>query len=220
MEFVKSFSYTLLFVLIIEIGGYCTSFLVDHYYIFSNFIYLFPLLNSVVSSILILTWIWFLANSKFFVISKTSSKNYFLATALGLSFAFLQSPLNYFYNEIFHSNYTIVYNFELDNTLRWNIISSVVLAPFYEELFFRKYLQQRLSCHYKPFVAILLASFLFSLIHAPYELLIFENLDLDFHQTYITFFGGLVSGTLYYNSKSIGPSIMMHSFWNLSASIL
>lgn len=218
MKFLKSFFYTFLFVLIIEIAGYWI--LLEYYYDFSNFIYLVPLLNSIISAILILAWIWFLTNSKFFSISKTSSKYYFLAAILGFSFAFLQSPLNFFYNEIFNSNYTIVYNFDLNNILSWNIISSVILAPFYEEFFFRKYLQQRLCCHYKPFLGILLASLLFSLIHTPYELLIFENLDLDFHQAYITFFGGLLSGILFYNSKSIGPSIVMHSFWNLSTYIL
>ncbi|MBR9847588.1 MAG: CPBP family intramembrane metalloprotease [Algicola sp.] len=104
----------------------------------------------------------------------------------------------------------------------WNInfISSIILIPIGEELFFREYIQNNLQKKTKIIVAILFASLLFALIHAPYMNLFFEEFQQTWHLTYLTFFGGLISGLIYYKSESIGPSIIFHIFWNLTAHIL
>ena len=42
------------------------------------------------------------------------------------------------------------------------------------------------------------------------------NEPMNFQLTYITFFGGLILGTLFYKSKSLIPAILAHIFWNLT----
>ncbi|KAB1160833.1 CPBP family intramembrane metalloprotease [Tenacibaculum aiptasiae] len=44
--------------------------------------------------------------------------------------------------------------------------------------------------------------------------LILESSNQDWHLFYLTFFGGIISGFLYFKSKSIEPSIVFHVFWN------
>lgn len=146
---------------------------------------------------------------------------YLIAGLLGCLFIPLQSLLNWIYNFLFGTAYRIVYDFdgisELENI---NILATILLVPVAEELFFRGYLQHSLQEKLKPWSAILVASILFAAIHAPYSQLILSDYPNDWHLFYITIFLGMISGTIYYKSGSVGSSIMFHVFANLMAVIV
>ncbi|WP_435263482.1 CPBP family intramembrane glutamic endopeptidase [Tenacibaculum sp. nBUS_03] len=100
------------------------------------------------------------------------------------------------------------------------MISAVLMIPIGEELFFREYIQNNLQKKISAVVSILLASLLFASIHSPYMNLILESSKQDWHLFYLTIFGGIISGILYLKSKSIGPSIIFHMFWNIMVYIV
>ncbi|MEM7769738.1 MAG: CPBP family intramembrane glutamic endopeptidase [Cyanobacteria bacterium P01_A01_bin.37] len=88
-----------------------------------------------------------------------------------------------------------------------------------EEIFFRAYIQQNLQKKTNAILAVIFAALLFAAIHSPYTNLILKSSNQDWHLSYITIFGGLISGILYFKSESIGPSIVFHVFWNTMAQI-
>ena len=148
-------------------------------------------------------------------------KWYLIAAIIGSLFVVFQSPLKWVYNLIFGTEYFIEYDFDgLIELTDINILSTIFFIPIAEELFFRKYIQENLHRRLKSWIAIIVASVLFALIHAPYLSLIWSEYNHDWHLFYLTFFGGLISGTIYYKSKSIGPSIIFHVFWNLMVVII
>ena len=133
----------------------------------------------------------------------------------------MQTPLKWIYNLLFGTDYSIAYMFDgLPKFKNINWISAILLIPIGEELFFREYIQNNLQKKTNKIVAILTASVLFALIHSPYMNLILELSKQDWHSFYLTLFGGIFSGIIYYKSKSIGPSILFHIFWNLTATII
>jgi len=87
----------------------------------------------------------------------------------------------------------------------------VLLAPFTEELLFRKILLGNIFNKYNPYVSILYTSLLFSLIHI--------NI-LDFRTTYInsiyTFIFGVVLSSIFLKSRQILYTFFFHSILNLT----
>lgn len=154
-------------------------------------------------------------------IPKTDRKWYILAFLLGISFVFIQTPLNFIYNSIAEKDFHIAYRFDgLPKFKDINLISTILFAPIGEELFFREYIQSRLQHKLNTLMAILLAAVLFASIHAPYMNLLIETWKQTWHLFYLTIFGGLISGILYYKSKSIGPSFIFHIFLNTMVTIV
>ncbi|WP_027418806.1 CPBP family intramembrane glutamic endopeptidase [Crocinitomix catalasitica] len=155
------------------------------------------------------------------LIASTAYKWYLIGFILGVIFVFIQTPLNWCYNYLFSSQYSIRYNLDGFPTLfDLNIIPLVFFIPIAEELFFRGYIQNILQKKLNVYIAIIIASVLFASIHAPYSNLFTEYSNQDWHSFYITLFGGAISGILYFKSKSIGPSIIFHIFWNLMVLIV
>ena len=118
-------------------------------------------------------------------------------------------------------------NINLNGTQLIFLITGVIFGPIAEEYFFRGFIQNKLQKKYTPFISILISSCLFGSWHflGGFNTNVMENMNLfsiiaatviDWHQMYITFFGGLILGFIYYKSKSIGPVILMHAIWNLS----
>lgn len=176
-----------------------------------------------VNTFLVFLFIWFVRTPGESIFQKTNYRWYLLAILLGASYIFIQTPLNLFYNFLFGTDYNILYDFDgLESLKLIKIICSVILAPLAEELFFRSYVQKTIgkSSHFA--VAIVLSAFLFSLTHLQLETFFIDILDLNLtpHHMYLTFFGGLMSAYLYYKSKSVGPSIVMHMCWNLMAYLI
>ena len=146
---------------------------------------------------------------------------YLAAASLGVIFVFAQTPLNWLYNTVFQSDYPIEYNWDgLAQLLNPNTIAIILLAPIAEELFFRNYIQKYLERRNNALLALICSALLFALIHAPYMNLLVASANQDWHMPYMAFFGGVLSGTLYYKTKSLGPSILFHVFWNLTAFLL
>ena len=187
-----------------------------------NYYKYYFLIQGTLNLIAVLIFIYFIKNRTLNnLIKKTHYKWYFFALILGISFVFIQSPLNWIYNFLFGTDYSIVYRFDgLPKFRNINMISNILLFPISEELFFREYIQNNLQKKMNRFIAVLLASLVFASIHSPYLNLILESSKQDWHQFYLTIFGGIISGIIYYKSKSIGPSVLFHIFWNLAVFIV
>ncbi|WP_299117528.1 type II CAAX endopeptidase family protein [uncultured Winogradskyella sp.] len=211
---------TLLYIIINELIGIWT--IIAELLNFQEYYKYYVLIQGSIQTIIVLTFIFFIKHKTFKGLTlKTEKKWYLSALALGLSFVYIQALLKWIYNFIFDTNYYILY--DLDGLLKtWNInyLSLIIFIPIAEEMFFREYIQNKLQKKTNNFVAIIFASFLFALIHSPYLNLFFNDFQQTWHLTYLTFFGGLLSGLIYYKSRSIGPSIVFHVSWNLMAQIL
>jgi len=167
----------------------------------------------------VIIFIYFLKNRSFeHLLKRSSSIWYAIAVILGILFVFFQTPLNWIYNLIFASDYHILFKFDgLVNLKNPNVLAAVIFVAIAEELFFRTYIQDFLEQRVSELLSILTASFLFACIHAPYINLFVESAQNDWHLSFITFFGGLISSTLYYKSKSISVAITFHISWNIIA---
>lgn len=85
-------------------------------------------------------------------------------------------------------------------------VQTLIIAPVFEELFFRKFLLMKLFEKNSKVVAILISSFCFALIHleSPFNLI-------------PAFMFGIVSGLIYIKTKKISYSIFLHFLINLFA---
>ena len=189
---------------------------------FENHYKYYFLIQGTLQLIGVLIFIFFLRKRTFKnLIIKTHRKWHLVALVLGISFVFIQTPLKWIYNFLFGTEYNIAYRFDgLTKFKNINMISAVLMIPIGEELFFREYIQNNLQKKTSAVVAILMASLLFASIHSPYINLILESSKQDWHLFYLTIFGGIISGILYLKSKSIGPSIIFHMFWNIMVYIV
>ncbi len=211
---------TFLYLIIIELIGVWGG--IANLFGFENLQNYYLLIQGALQAIVVLIFIYFIKKRSFKkLIGKTDKKWYLIALVLGIGFIYLQAPLQWIYNLLFNTEYYITYDLDgLPKLLNHNYISSILLIPIGEELFFREYIQNTLQKKINVIVAILIASLLFSLIHAPYANLFIENFHQTWHRAYLSFFGGLLSGLIYYKSKSIGPAIIFHIFWNFTATII
>lgn len=177
---------------------------------------------SVTSALLTLLIIYFFVRpsktSESRLFEGTKSWWYYTAALSGVAFVFLQTPINWVYNFVAESEFNITYDFTGLDSVRWNhIVRSVIVVPVFEELFFRRYVQHQLHEKYRPLLAIGVASILFALIHLPYGELYYEDAVFSPHQAVMALFGGIISGTMYWKSGSVGPSVVFHMMWNLAA---
>ncbi|WP_179333049.1 CPBP family intramembrane glutamic endopeptidase [Winogradskyella costae] len=88
--------------------------------------------------------------------------------------------------------------------LIYSLISTLLIAPIVEELFYRKFLLGKLLEKNKPISAIIISSICFSIMHieTPNHLI-------------PTFISGIILGILYLKIKKIGYCIMLHFIANL-----
>jgi membrane protease YdiL (CAAX protease family) len=218
MTILKAIFVTLIFIVI----SYVLSlwiFLLDYERIDSQLYKYYILISSLLQFALVLVFIRHVLGKSNFLPKKTESKFYFAAIALGVSYPYIQTPLNEFHNFIFDSNYRITYEFSLERISTIRIIESVILVPILEEYFFRGYILKKLLEKHKAFIALIISSFLFAIIHLPFEAPFFDFLAFDIHKAYLVLLGGMISGILYLKSNSVGPSIIFHLFWNLTVMI-
>ena len=216
----KAILATLLYLIGIELIG--SWFLIAEKIGFESYNEYYLLIQGTLQLIGVLIFIYFVRNRTFKnLIKKTHQKWYLFALVLGISFVLMQTPLKWIYNLLFGTEYNFAYRFDgLPKFKNIKMISAVLIIPIGEELFFREYIQNNLQKKKSAVVAILLASLLFASIHSPYMNLILESSKQDWHLFYLTIFGGIISGILYLKSKSIGPSIIFHMFWNIMVYIV
>ncbi|WP_347924762.1 type II CAAX endopeptidase family protein [Pontimicrobium sp. SW4] len=177
------------------------------------------LINSIALLIFIVLFFKKIEHSNLLVLNKTKLKFYLFAILLGIGFVFFQSVLKIIYYQEISPDF-FSYRFTLNRLKTYDAVASIMIVPIIEELFFRNYLQGALAKNYKPIKTILFASLLFAFIHIPFATLFFDSLDFSLRSAFIALFGGFIAGILYYKSKSIGPSIIFHVFWNLTSYIV
>ncbi|WP_157503313.1 CPBP family intramembrane glutamic endopeptidase [Mangrovimonas xylaniphaga] len=212
---------TLLYLIGIELIG--SWFLIAETIGFESYYEYYLLIQGTLQLVGVLIFIYFTRKRTFEnLIKKTNRKWYLFALVLGISFVFMQTPLKWIYNLLFGTEYNIAYRFDgLPKFKNINMVSAILFIPMGEELFFREYIQNNLQKKMtNAVVSILLTSLLFASIHSPYMNLILESSKQDWHLFYLTIFGGIISGILYLKSKSIGPSIVFHMFWNIMVFIV
>jgi len=172
-------------------------------------------INSAINVIAVYIFIRVIKTSESRLPQKTNIKWYLFAFLIGSTYYYIQLPLNKIYYLVEGSGYNILIDFDgIKNLKNIRVIAIILLMPITEELFFREYIQQNLQKAFKPVIAIIIASLLFAALHLPYSAYFVESHSFSFHTAYIALFGGLISGVIYYRSKSIGPSIVMHIMWN------
>ena len=105
------------------------------------------------------------------------------------------SPVNYVYNGY--------------STLQiYATLTALIVAPVFEELFFRKFLFQKLLLKNSFLTSIFVSSFLFSIIHWETPLNLIP-----------AFIFGLISGIILYKTGNINYSIILHFLYNASSQI-
>lgn len=214
MHFIRPIIYTILYIVFIELIG-AWLFIAD-YFEADSLINYYILINGLIMASCLIVFTFFTNNRKLNLPQSSSVNWYLFAIVFGLLFVFIQTPLNWIYNFISNENHYIIYDFDgFGNFSNINIISTIILIPISEELFFREFLQKNLQKHSSAIVSIGFTSVLFASIHLPYLNLIYGYSSFSPHHAYITLFGGLILGFVYYKSKSIGPAIVLHMLWNL-----
>lgn len=213
MTLFKSIVYTVFLYLIINIIS-CW-LLIEIPLDFEVLLYFDSFFSPFISLLVLGIYLGLKKDSDFLSVSSSSTKFYVLAALIGIVYVFIQTPLNLIYNALFNTEYLIEYSFKPLRLLHWSSFSSILIVPIYEEFFFRKFIQNDLQKSYHPFLAILFTCTLFASVHLPFHHLVIDGHLFSYHHAYIAFFGGLISGILYYKSKSIGPSIIFHCMWNV-----
>ncbi|WP_378174864.1 lysostaphin resistance A-like protein [Aquimarina sp. SS2-1] len=218
MKLPKSILLTIIYLICTEVIGLWI-FLIPEEEQYLNVFEASHLVNTIIALIVIILFFKFTKRSDVLIFNKTENKCYIFSILLGIGFVFFQRPLNLLY---YGKISTTFFNCKLtlDNLASFTAIASILVVPIIEELFFRKYIQGGLSENYKPYKSIIFASLLFAFIHIPFISLFYNFMNFSFHKSYIALFGGIVSGILYYKSKSIVPSITFHIFWNLTSYIV
>lgn len=89
----------------------------------------------------------------------------------------------------------------------FSFITLVVLAPVLEELIFRGIILRGLLKRYTPFIAIVVSSTLFGIVH------------LNPWQFVSALFLGIFIGWVYHNTRSLSLAIIIHAFNNFMASL-
>ena len=105
--------------------------------------------------------------------------------------------------EIFMDQSYIVYykNGLLDGLKQYPLIEAVIFVPIWEELLFRGVLLFALLKVVKPIWAVVITSVIFSLFHPAYIV--------------ISLIGGIIFACIAIKTKSVIPSMVTHSVWNL-----
>lgn len=112
----------------------------------------------------------------------------------------INKPVNSIINSILN------YKTELQNPLTkpFFAIGAILFAPILEEIIFRGIILKGLLTRYGPKYAIIFSSIIFGLIHGK-PMQIWGALLI-----------GLIFGWIYYKTKSIGTTILLHSFVNFT----
>lgn len=215
---IKSTVVTILYVVILEIVAFWV-IIPKKIGVDINNIFFF--INGFLHLIIVFIFVTLIFKGESQVWKSSSMKWYIIAVFFSVFFIFLQYLLDWFYDKLMETSYYNNYSFKGTKIIYdVNLLSTIIFIPIAEELFFRRYIQEKLQNSLNSVLAIFISSFLFALVHSPYQNLIWSEFNYNWHLSYITFFGGLISSFLYFKSRSVGPSVTFHVFWNFILSIL
>ena len=160
----------------------------------------------------LLIWFYFwkpkLDLKKAIRIQNYNPKIYLYLPLIGIGLFLLNKPfwdftkITEYYQGISTNDNSVISNNII--ALIYSLISTLLIAPIIEELFYRKFLLDKLLKKNKPILAIVVSSVCFSLIHieTPNNLI-------------PTFICGIILGVIYLKTKKIGYCIMLHFIVNL-----
>lgn len=115
--------------------------------------------------------------------------------------------LNGFFSGLKDSDVVNPLENSIDSSPVWLLfITTVVLAPIFEELIFRKFMIDRLS-RYGELIAVLASSIAFGLFHG------------NFYQFFYAVLLGLILGYMYAKTRNIKYSVLMHMLINFFGAI-
>ncbi len=145
---------------------------------------------------------------KAFKIQNYNPRIYLYLPLIGIGLLLINKPfwdfttILKYYQGISANNNPVTSNNNI--ALIYNVISTLLVAPIIEELFYRKFLLGKLSKNNKPIIAIVVSSICFSIMHieTPNNLI-------------PTFISGIILGIIYLKTKKIGYCIMLHFIVNL-----
>ncbi|WP_369690869.1 CPBP family intramembrane glutamic endopeptidase [Rossellomorea vietnamensis] len=89
------------------------------------------------------------------------------------------------------------------------IIGTGILAPIWEEMFFKGLLLRKLMEKTNSFIALFVVIFIFPVVHISG---LYDNFTKDL---FMIFLAGTLTSLLYLKTKSVFPSIILHVIWNL-----
>ncbi|WP_391117372.1 CPBP family intramembrane glutamic endopeptidase [Psychrobacillus sp. L3] len=126
----------------------------------------------------------------------------YLYMLVGIFIPYIVLRLSIHY-EILMDRSLIVYykNGLLEGLKQYPLIKAVIFAPIWEELLFRGVLLFALLKVVKPIWAVVITSVIFSLFHPAY--------------LFLSLIAGVVLACIAIKTKSVIPSIVTHSIWNL-----
>lgn len=132
---------------------------------------------------------------------------YLILMTLGLRF--IGEPF-WDFKHIFGSAEILFYQFEgVDPDFFYRSISTLLIAPIVEELFFRKFLISRLIKKYSKHTALIVSAILFAAIH-------WETLS----NLVPAFIFGIIGGTIYLKTRKISYLILLHFLYNFLGMII
>lgn len=212
MSFLKALGLTAVLYFCIGLTGYIALnllFFVKHDFI--NDIHSVLQFSALILSYF-LVWKYFINHPFTFKISKFNGfdeRLFFPIVFLALGFTIIEQPLFDLYykfklpEELYKS-----FPYEehkLNFTAYVSFVSSVIVTPIVEELFFRKFLLIELKKKYSVQIAVVLSTLLFSAFHLP-----------NFGNLLPPFILGITSAFLYLKSGKIMYSILLHALANLN----
>ena len=126
----------------------------------------------------------------------------YLYMLVGIIIPYLMLKISVHY-EILMDRSLIVYykNGLLEGLKQYHLIEAVIFAPIWEELLFRGVLLFALLKVVKPIWAVVITSIIFALFHPAY--------------LFISLIAGVVLACIAIRTKSVIPSMVTHSVWNL-----
>lgn len=134
-------------------------------------------------------------------------KIYFYLPIIGIGILLLNKPfwdftkIVEYYQGISPNIKSITYNNNV--ALIYNVISTILVAPIIEELFYRRFILEKLSKKYNSNLSLIISAFCFSIMHieTPNNLI-------------PTFISGIILGIIYLKTRKVGYCIMLHFIVN------
>lgn len=128
--------------------------------------------------------------------------NFRLLSLMLFAIFIFQIGINYPINNIIDHllNKTSVFNNPFNRF--YHVFGGIILAPILEEIIYRGIILRGLLIRFSPKNAIFLSALIFGLAHG------------NPHQIWQAFFIGLFFGIIYYKTKSVGTTILLHAFAN------